>query len=221
MRVRGVNNGVVRYDDGMEIAFSVLVLVFSVVIHEVSHGVVAEKLGDPTARLAGRLTLNPLKHLDPFGSVILPLLLSLLPGGVVFGWAKPVPYDPRNLKRPVRDGALVAAAGPISNLLLALVFGLLFRFFTSGGAISAMGELFPALLAQVVIVNVWLAIFNLVPIPPLDGSKVLFWFLPNSASELRAFLERYGFFILLFFIFFGIQLIVPVVFRVVSFFLGG
>jgi Zn-dependent protease len=209
---------------GMEVVFSVVALVFSVVIHEVSHGVVAERLGDPTARLAGRLTLNPLKHLDPFGSVILPLLLLLLPGGVIFGWAKPVPYDPRNLRHPVRDGALVAAAGPISNLALALVFGLLFQFFSDGSSSAgtgAVGELFPALLAQVVIVNVWLAVFNLVPIPPLDGSKVLFWLLPNSAYELRVFLERYGFFILLFFIFFGVQTIVPIVFRIASFFLGG
>lgn len=206
---------------GMEIVFSVIVLVFSVVIHEVSHGVVAERLGDPTARLAGRLTLNPLKHLDPFGSVILPLLLLLLPGGVIFGWAKPVPYDPRNLRCPGRDAALVAAAGPVSNLALALVFGLLFRFFAPGaGEAAVLGELFPALLAQVVLVNVWLALFNLVPIPPLDGSKVLFWFLPQRAYELRAFLERYGFFTLLFFIFFGVQLIVPIVFRVVAFFLG-
>jgi Zn-dependent protease len=208
--------------DGMEIIFSIIVLVFSVVIHEVSHGVVAERLGDPTARLAGRLTLNPLKHLDPFGSVILPLLLHYASQGTFwFGWAKPVPYDPRNLRHPGRDAALVAAAGPVSNLLLALVFGLLFRFFAPGvGEVSAVGELFPSLLAQVVIVNVWLAIFNLVPIPPLDGSKVLFWFLPESAYELRAFLERYGFFILLFFIFFGIQLVVPLILRIVSFFLG-
>lgn len=206
--------------DNMEVAFSVIVLVFSVVIHEVSHGVVAERLGDPTARLAGRLTLNPLKHLDPFGSVILPLLLSLLPGGVIFGWAKPVPYDPRNLKHPVRDGALVAVAGPVSNLLLAFAFGLLYQLFSAGGGTPAMGELFPSLLAQVVIVNVWLAIFNLVPIPPLDGSKVLFWLVPQGAYEFRALLERYGFFILLLFIFFGIQLIVPPILRVVAFFLG-
>lgn len=204
----------------MEVAFAIIVLVFSVVIHEVSHGVVAEKLGDPTARLAGRLTLNPLKHLDPFGSVILPLLLSLLPGGFIFGWAKPVPYDPRNLRHPGRDSALIAAAGPVSNLALALVFGLLYQFFASGAGAGTVGELFPSLLAQVVIVNVWLAIFNLVPIPPLDGSKVLFWFLPPGVAELRMFLERYGFFILLFFIFFGIQLIAPLVFRIVSFFLG-
>lgn len=204
----------------MEIAFTVAVLIFSVVIHEVSHGVVAERLGDPTARLAGRLTLNPLKHLDPFGSVILPLMLSLLPGGVVFGWAKPVPYDPRNLKHPGRDAALVAAAGPFSNLALAFIFGLLFRFFASEVGNSPVGALFPSLLAQVVIVNVWLALFNLVPIPPLDGSKVLFWLLPPSALEVRAFLERYGWFILLFFIFFGIGTIVPVVQRVAAFFLG-
>lgn len=205
----------------MDVIFIIIVLIFSVVIHEVSHGLVAERLGDPTARRLGRLTLNPLRHLDPFGSVILPLLLSLLPGGVIFGWAKPVPYDPRNLKHPVRDAAIIAAAGPLSNFALALIFGLLFRFFAPGAESSPLGALFPALLARVVVVNVWLGIFNLVPIPPLDGSKVLFWFLPPSAIEVRAFLERYGFFVLLFFIFFGIHLVVPVVLRVVSFFLGG
>ncbi len=199
------------------IVFQIIVLVFSVVVHEVSHGLIADHLGDPTARLAGRLTLNPLKHLDPFGSVLLPLFLALLPGGVVFGWAKPVPFDPRNLKRPERDGALIAAAGPLANLFLALVFGLAFRVAV---VFAPLSPLLATLLAEVVIVNVALAVFNLVPIPPLDGSRVLFWFLPESAQGVRAWLERSGWLILLFFIFFAIDLIAPVIRGLARLFLG-
>jgi len=192
------------------IVFQIIILVFSVVVHEVSHGFVADKLGDPTARQLGRLTLNPLKHLDPFGSVILPLLLAMLPTGIVFGWAKPVPYNPANLKNPERDGALIAAAGPISNIGIAVIFAIIFR------AIHAFGgsgtELLLALLSFVILINILLAIFNLVPIPPLDGSKVLFAFLPFQAIKTRTFLEQYGFLILLAFIFFGFRLIIPVIY---------
>ncbi|MEK7512917.1 MAG: site-2 protease family protein [Patescibacteria group bacterium] len=198
--------------------FQLIVLVFSIVLHEVSHGFIAERLGDPTARLMGRLTLNPLKHLDPFGSVILPLLLSLIPGGVIFGWAKPVPYDPRNLRHPERDGALIAVAGPISNFALALVFGLVIRvlgLFQLSGPFIFFGEL----LAIVVLINLALAVFNLIPIPPLDGSKVLFAFLP-SQSVWRAMLSRYGFIILLAFIMFGVPFIGPVVFALFRFLIG-
>lgn len=202
----------------MEIAFTIIVLIFSVVVHEVSHGFVAEHLGDPTARLAGRLTLNPLKHLDPFGSVILPLLLSLLPGGLVFGWAKPVPYNPMNLKRPERDGALIAAAGPTANLFIALVFGLAFR---AMAVLPVLGGALELLFAKIVIVNVMLAVFNLVPIPPLDGSKVLFGFLPPSTRGLQEWLERSGWLLLLFFIFFAIDIIAPVIRWLARLFLGG
>ncbi|MFH1161852.1 MAG: site-2 protease family protein [Candidatus Jorgensenbacteria bacterium] len=201
----------------MEITFTIIVLIFSVVVHEVSHGFVAEHLGDPTARLAGRLTLNPLKHLDPFGSIILPLLLSLLPGGVIFGWAKPVPYNPLNLKRPERDGALIAAAGPTANLFIALVFGLAFR---AMAVLPALGGALELLFAKIVIVNVMLAVFNLVPIPPLDGSKVLFWFLPPGAVKFREWFERAGWLLLLLFIFFAIDLIVPVIRGLAGFLLG-
>ena len=114
--------------------FQLIVLVFSVILHEVSHGFVAEWLGDPTARLAGRLTLNPIKHIDLFGSIILPLLLVISGSSIVFGWAKPVPYNPYNLKRPERDGALIAAAGPLSNLTTAVIFAVIFRVL--GGAVT-------------------------------------------------------------------------------------
>lgn len=162
--------------------FQLAVLIFSVMIHEVSHGYVAERLGDPTARLAGRLTLNPLKHLDPFGSVILPLLLSIpaLFGQPAFiiGWAKPVPYNPYNLKNPERGGALIAAAGPLSNIFLAAIFGLFIRFL--GISNYSNGNLI-GLLSVIVSLNLLLAFFNLIPIPPIDGSKILSFFLPPAA----------------------------------------
>jgi Zn-dependent protease len=189
------------------VVFQLIILVFSVIIHEVSHGFVAERLGDPTARLLGRLTLNPLKHIDPFGSVILPLLLSLVPGGFVFGWAKPVPYNPLNLKRPERDAALIAAAGPLSNLLIAVVFGVLVRLGAALNLPGVSGALFANLAALVVLVNVSLAVFNLIPIPPLDGSKVLAALLPRAASGAWMSLERYGFFILVCYIALGAPLV--------------
>jgi len=213
----------------MEIViFQVIILLFSVVIHEVSHGVVAERLGDPTARLAGRLTLNPLKHLDPFGSVILPLLLSLIPGGIIFGWAKPVPYNPYNLKNPEKGGAIIAATGPLSNVFIATVFGTLSRFIPLDaarklllvqaaplGRIDVIANSLEAmffLCMIIVFINILLAIFNLVPIPPLDGSKLLFAILPRGAANFKMNLERYGFILVIIFIFFGFRLIQPLVF---------
>ncbi len=195
----------------MDLIFLLLILLFSVVVHEVSHGFVAEHLGDPTARLAGRLTLNPIKHLDPFGSVILPLLLSLVPGGVVFGWAKPVPYNPLNLKNPERSGALIAVAGPLSNISLALVFAAFLKIigfvYLPNALVLDLGELF----SKIVLINIALAVFNLVPLPPLDGSKVLFALLPKSANRFKLVLERSGMFLLLIFIFFGFKLLTPVI----------
>lgn len=164
--------------------FQIAILIFSVVLHEVAHGYMANWLGDPTARLQGRLTLNPLKHLDPLGSVILPLLLTLTGSPVLIGYAKPVPYNPYNLKGRY-DEALVAFAGPGTNILLALIFGLAIRFF---------GEVLdPALLlafAVIASINLMLAIFNLIPLPPLDGSKILSILLP---PPLAAGYERFRF----------------------------
>ena len=156
-----------------DIIFIISVIVFSVIIHEVMHGVAADSLGDPTARYAGRLTLNPIPHLDLFGSIILPILCALTPGGFLFGWAKPVPYNPYNLFRAPRWGeAIVAAAGPASNLVLALLGGLLIRL-----------QLFPdiaGVLMYIVAINVSLMLLNLIPVPPLDGSKILSSVLPKS-----------------------------------------
>jgi len=191
--------------------FSLAVLIMSAVIHEVSHGVVAEYLGDPTARLAGRLTLNPVKHLDFFGSFLLPVSLWFLTGGgMVFGWAKPVPYNPMNLRDPLAGAGKIAVAGPVSNLAIASVFGIILRIFSVTGFAPA---LLPDLFAVIIYINILLAVFNLVPIPPLDGSKALFAILPKNEVSYRLayFLERYGMILVLFFIFFGFQLIAPII----------
>jgi Zn-dependent protease len=187
--------------------FSIVILILSVVIHEVSHGYAALALGDRTALYAGRLTLNPIKHLDPFGSVILPLILSILPGGIIFGWAKPVPYNPYNLKNQRWGELLVAIAGPLSNILIATIFGVVIRL---AGTLN-LAPAFIEISLMVVVINLVLAFFNLMPIPPLDGSKVLFSVFPRRAAELRHLLERWGFFFLIFFIFFLWDLFFPLI----------
>ncbi len=193
------------------IIFQIIVLFFSVVIHEVSHGVVALMLGDKTAKDAGRLTLNPLRHIDPFGSIFLPLLLIISQSPILFGWAKPVPYDPRNLKNPKKGAALIAAAGPLSNISLAIIFGIILQIFIPFLPLAAAGN-FLLFINIIILVNVVLAIFNLVPIPPLDGSKILFMILGNRFRELQIALTRYGFMILIIFILWGVDIIDPVIF---------
>lgn len=187
----------------MDTLFQIVVLVFSVIVHEVSHGYAALMQGDHTAEYEGRLTLNPLKHIDPFGSVILPLLLVISHAGFVIGWAKPVPFNPYNLRNQKWGEAIVALAGPLSNIVIALIFGLVIRF--GGWSMPVLGAL-----SIIVFINLILALFNLVPIPPLDGSKILFSVLPYRFQSLRNSLERYGFFILLFFILFLWQYLFPI-----------
>lgn len=194
----------------IEIIFVVAILIMSVVIHEVSHGFVAEILGDPTARLAGRLTLNPIKHLDFFGSFLLPVILLLLRSPVVFGWAKPVPYNPYNLRAGKWGPALVAVAGPLANLLIALVFGLIVRFGSAGGALDPGGP-FTQLASLVVLVNVVLMVFNLIPVPPLDGSKILFASLPYRWGGFIQFMERNQLILILILLFFAWQFFLPLV----------
>jgi Zn-dependent protease len=207
--------------DSLLIVFQIIVFIFSAVIHEVSHGFMAEKLGDPTARLAGRLTLNPLKHLDPFGSVILPLMLSFVPGGVIFGWAKPVPYNPYNLKNPERGAAFIAAAGPLSNLAAAV--GLSVVYHLLGLVTSDILLLARDLIGVMVFINVVLAVFNLIPIPPLDGAKVAQFLIPDSAGGLKYFFREnnpYGWVLLLALIFVGLPLLAPIVSAISGFLLG-
>lgn len=201
--------------------FQLVVLIFSVVIHEYFHGAVADILGDPTARNAGRLTLNPIKHLDFFGSFLLPLLLFLGTGGkFVFGWAKPVPYNPYNLRNQRRDSALVGFAGPFANLIIALIFGLILRFNLVPADLSGNWVYLYQLIDIIIILNILLAIFNLIPIPPLDGSKILFAFLPLSLRGVEDFLEKYGILFLFLFIIVGFQYILPVVFFIYRIFTG-
>ncbi len=190
--------------ESLDFIFSIIILIMSVVIHEVSHGYAAYFQGDKTAEYQGRLTLNPIKHLDPVGSLLVPLI-SYNIGGFIIGWAKPVPYNPYNLVNKKWGEALVAVAGPVSNLVIALFFGLILRFFAF---------LFPAsfisICVLVVYINILLAIFNLMPVPPLDGSKILFAFLPVY-SKARAFLEQNGLILTLLVIFFFWQYVSPLI----------
>lgn len=156
----------------------IVALIFSVVIHEMAHGYAANWLGDPTARLAGRLSANPLVHLDPFMSVILPAMLVLTGSPLLFGAAKPVPYNPYNLTNQKWGEAIVAAAGPASNFVLAIIFALLVRNYE----LFSLSQTFIMLSVQIVGLNIFLGLFNLVPIPPLDGSKILPRLLPFSLS---------------------------------------
>lgn len=157
----------------MDIAM-IVILIFSVVIHEMAHGYAASWLGDPTARLAGRLTANPIPHLDPMMSVILPGLLLVTGSPILFGAAKPVPYNPYNFTNQKWGEAIVAVAGPASNIGIAIIFAVLIR----SAELLQLSETFIILAFQVVVLNIFLALFNLVPIPPLDGSKILPKFLP-------------------------------------------
>lgn len=201
----------------MEFIFQIAILLFSVVIHEVSHGAMAYALGDSTAKNEGRLTLNPIPHLDFFGSIVLPLILIISNAGFVIGWAKPVPFNPYNLKNQKYGPAMVGIAGPLSNLLIAIVFGILIRF---SYALS-LPQAFLEIAFYIVFLNLVLTVFNLVPIPPLDGSKILFALLPARSIELQITLERYGIFILLLFVFFFSGIIMPIVSFLLRLITGG
>lgn len=174
----------------LTIIISLTVLLFSAILHEVMHGYVADRLGDPTARLMGRLTLNPLKHIDPFMTILLPLLLLFSGSHILFGGAKPVPIDPFNLKDGKKDVALVALAGPLTNLVLATLAAGIFHI--GAGQIPIIGEI----LFLIVQINTYLAIFNLLPIPPLDGSKVFALILPDELSQAYLSIGSIGVFIL-------------------------
>ncbi len=181
---------------GSEVLVVGFPLLFAVILHEIAHGLVADRLGDSTARFMGRLTLNPLAHIDPFGTILLPLALILLHTGFLFGYAKPVPIVERNLGNPRRDMMMVAAAGPLSNLLQAFVYMSFLHLLLSGGNPEGLMGGFPSLLAQVfrmgVDINIVLFVFNLIPLPPLDGGRVLSGLLPPRAARGLSRVEPYG-----------------------------
>lgn len=190
----------------MDILIIFIILIFSAIVHEVSHGLMAERLGDSTARDEGRITLNPIVHIDPFGSVLLPLLLLLAHSPIIFGAAKPVPVNFSNLRNPKSGMALVSLAGPLSNFALAILGALIIR----AGLANAIA--YPILL-QFILINLVLGTFNLIPIPPLDGSKILASLAPDEWMYKILSLERYGFILVIIFLYLGwLQIIlVPVI----------
>ncbi len=180
--------------------FQIIVLIVSIMAHEVAHGATAYYFGDPTAKNQGRLTLNPLKHIDIFGSIILPFILYITKAGFLFGWAKPVPYNPYNLKSRRLGEFCVAISGVITNFTIAIVFAFILRL----AIIGNLSQPTINLLAYIIFLNLTLGVFNLFPIPPLDGSKILFSIVPYRYERNLIILEKYGLYFLIFFIvFFG------------------
>lgn len=184
------------------IIFQFAILFLSIMIHEISHGSMALALGDSTAKDMGRLTFNPIKHFDLWGTFLLPLLmLFATQGRAFFGWAKPVPFNPYNLKNPKRDAGLIGLAGPASNLVVACFFGGLIRLLPHLG-VNLSSAIF-VIFDLIMYLNLMLMLFNLIPIPPLDGSRILYAILPRSAEKFIFAIERYGIFFLMLIIFFG------------------
>lgn len=198
----------------LPLLFFFVIIIPSAIMHEYAHGWMADRLGDPTARYAGRLTLNPKAHIDPIGTLLMPLLLFFMTSGsFLFAYAKPVPFNPFNLRDQKLGPMWVALAGPLSNFILAIIFGLLVQF-------MPLSELTPFLYI-IVYANVLLGVFNLVPIPPLDGSKVLYAILPSSFDHVKRVLDQYGFVILIIFIVFLFEWISPIIQFLTQLFTGG
>ena len=198
----------------MQTVFSIAALIMSVVVHEVAHGYVAYRFGDNTALYAKRLTLNPIRHLDWFGSVVLPLLLTLSGTGLVFGWAKPVPYNPNNLN-PRRTGELwVASAGIIVNIALAIIFGIIIQLAPLFG-LPPFDPISPHpfyfITGTIVAINLMLGLFNLIPIPPLDGSKIFFNWMSMRWLGVQQFMERYSLILIVFILLFAGRILLPII----------
>jgi len=206
-----------------KISIYLIPTLLAIILHEVSHGWVADRLGDSTARYSGRITLNPVAHIDLFGTIILPLVFLLTPGRFIFGYAKPVPINPYNLRNPRRDMIWISLAGILTNLALAAVSAMLFRIMASPPP-GSWGLIVTPLLKMLwvsVLINSILAVFNAIPIPPLDGSRVLAHLLPPEQSAVFAKLEPYGFLIILFLFFTGmIDFIWPIIRFFMVLFLG-
>jgi Zn-dependent protease len=201
------------------IIISLFVVLFAITIHEAAHGWAAYKMGDPTAYSMGRVTLNPIAHIDLFGTIILPVLMVIM-GAPPFGWAKPVPVNPYNLKNPRRDNLIISAVGPLSNLSVALVAFIMIQILKAanpnllyGDYSSLLSGLF-MILYYFVLINVILAVFNMIPIPPLDGSGVLMGFLSPEAAQKYERLQPYGFFIVL------LLLMTGIIGRILGFIMG-
>jgi Zn-dependent protease len=177
-----------------QFAIWTLPVVFAITVHEVAHGWVAKKYGDNTADMQGRLTLNPIKHIDLIGTIILPTLLIIAGTSFIFGWAKPVPVDPRNFKNPRADMAVVALAGPVSNVLMLIIWALVVHV---GYSIGASADLLIQMGSKGIGINLALILLNLLPIPPLDGSRIVSWLLPSRLAWQYDQLGRYGFIIVL------------------------
>lgn len=190
----------------MNILIVFVILIFSAIVHEVMHGIVAEKLGDSTARYAGRITMNPIPHIDPFGSILLPFILLAVGSPIIFGAAKPVPVNFNNLRNPKQGMALVSLAGPLSNFALAVLFVIPIK-------LGLVNDISGPILLQAILINIVLGTFNLIPIPPLDGSKILAALAPDEWMYKILSLERFGFLLVLLFLMLGLleTILIPVI----------